>query len=432
MMYCRKKLLALMLALALCASVCPARAAEAPVTLRVLGDWFEDCTAFTAETGIQVQEAWRGDNMMETLSVMMVTGSSEADLICGPGRVLLDTLAKKDFYTDLSQDPALAALAEEWYPFVREGMADGEAIMAWPLEVSPGLCTYDERLFEAAGLTFPSTWEELLEVLPRLVSSDAFLDEENVVFDTKFYQKDEMICMLTQEYLLAQYGEEKVTLDTPVYRALAERILEEVPDEDPFPNLEGNANQAILFGMGAQGPTNNLALPFSFADRPSGVEADVTVLVVNPKSRHLEEALALVRYLAGKRGEESRDYFIYTSLTEPFVNPRVEKSLAKYQLELAAEEAREVKPEEEKDHETSLEALRTIIARAEQNRYLVTREAIASYAQYQDRIKILRNEEFLWSEELQTMMKQLTDGKLSLDAFIQKAEMYFYMVAEEK
>lgn len=57
---------------------------------------------------------------------------------------------------------------------------------------------------------------------------------------------------------------------------------------------------------------------------------------------------------------------------------------------------------------------------------------MACYAQYQDRIKILRNEEFLWSEELQLMMKQLTDGNLSLDAFIQKAEMYFYMVAEEK
>ncbi len=430
-MYCWKKLLALALVLALCASVCPALAVEAPVTLHILGDWFEDCTDFTAKTGIRVEEGWLGEGLMETLSAMMVKGSSEADLVCAPARVLMDVLAKKDFYTDLSKDPTLAALAEEWYPFVREGVSDGEAIVAWPLEVHPWLCSYDERLFEAAGLTFPSTWGELLDVLPKLVSSDAFLDDENVVFDIGHYQKDDMICKLTEQYLLAQYGEEKVTLDTPVYRALAERILKEVPDEDPFPNPEGDANRAILFGRGSQGPTNNLEFPFSFADRPSGVRADAIVLVVNPKSAHLEEALSLVRYLAGTRGEDSKDYFIYASLTEPLVNPRVEKSLAKYQAELEAEEAREVKPEEQKDHETTLETLRTIIQRAEQNCYLVTKEGIASYAQYQDRLKILRNEEFLWGDDLKAMMKQLTDGKLSLDGFIQKAEMYFYMVAEE-
>jgi len=432
MMYFQKKLLALMLVLALCASVCPAMAEESPVTLHVLGDWLEDCTAFTAETGIQVEESWRQDGLMETLSVMMVTGSSEADLICGPARVLLDALAKKDFYTDLSKDPALSALAEEWYPFVREGMADGEAIMAWPLSVSPYLYDYDNDLFEAAGLTFPSTWEELMDVLPKLVSSDAFLDDDNVVFDLCHYEKNDMLLMMTQKYLLAQYGEEKVTLDTPVYRALAERILKEVPDVDPFPNLEGYFNQAINFGHSTLGPTDDLQLPFGFGDRVGSVQADAIVLVVNPKSEHLEEALYLVRYLAGKRGEKSKDYFIYASLTEPFVNSYVEKKLAEYEAELAAEEAREVKPEEQKDHETELDKLRRYIQNAKDNFYTVTEEDVASYAQYQNRIKILRNEEFLWSEELQTMMKQLTDGKLSLDAFIQKAEMYFYMVAEEK
>ncbi len=431
MMYCWKKLLALALVLALCASVCPALAEEAPVTLHILGDWFEDCTDFTAKTGIRVEEGWRGEDMMETLSAIMVMGSSEADLFCAPARVLMDTLAKKDFYTDLSKDPTLAALAEEWYPFVREGVSDGEAIVAWPLEVSPHLGEYNKRLFEAAGLTYPATWEELLDVLPKLVSSDAFLDGDNVVFDVCHYEKIDMISKMTEQYLLAQYGEEKVTLDTPVYRALAERILKEVPDEDPFPNEEGCSDVAIRFACGAQGPTDDFELPFSFGDRVSGIQADAIVLVVNPKSEHMEEALSLVRYLAQKRGENSEDYFIYASLTEPFVNSYAEKNLAEYRAELAAEEAREVKPEEQKDHEAELDKLRGYIRYAEENFYTVTKEDIACYVGYQDRIKILRNEEFLWSDELILMMKQLTDGKLSLDGFIEKAEMYFYMVAEE-
>ncbi len=431
-MCCLKKLLALLMVLTLCPGVCPALAEEAPVTLHILGDWSEDCTAFTAQTGIQVEASWPEGGLMEALSVMMVTGSSSADLICGPARMLLDALGKKDFYTDLSRDPALADLAEEWYPFVREGMSDGEAIMAWPLNVRPYFFSYDEQIFEAAGLTYPATWEELMNLLPELVSSDAFLDGDNVVFDLCRYQKDRMICTMTQEYLLAQYGEERVTLDTPTYRALAERILKEVPDEDPFPNPEGEANTAINLGIGTSGPTDDLELPFGFSDRVGGVQADAAVLIVNPKSEHLEEALSLVRYLAQKRGEDSSDYYIYASLTEPFANPLVDTWIANYQAQLQAEEAREVKPEEQKDHETMLDALHKAILDCEQNRYTVTAEDVAYYAKYQDQIKILRNEEFLWSEELQTMMKQLTDGKLSLDAFIQKAEMYFYMVDEEK
>lgn len=423
-------LLCLMLALPVMAT-----GAEAPA-ITTLGYGSRYSAAFTQQTGIAVKELLpRGGEAFDRLITAMLTKDDSVDLFGFYAREGLRQVKQKGFYTDLSQSRVLADASRELFPALQKAaMKDGE-IAAWPVATMAlfmGLEDDDEDgVMKRGALPIPQTWDDALDLVQQLEKEDYFYETGGAPFDQWNYCQAEMLKCLVQEYLLHQTaGGQALSFDTPVFRRLAQRILSQVPRENPYIRLEGY--EPTLFNtVGSNVDWGTYHLPLRIdRDGPTHVVLRTRVFILNPYSKNKEAALRYLAFLAQKRTPE--DYGLYATLNEPIVN---QEAYARWEAAAAALMAAKQAAVDEADrlhHAQRLHQMEEELRLLAQERYRVSQASIDTYHCFARHFVVLEDALILYNEKLGGMVDRLVEGGLSLEGFIREASDYIRLASLEQ
>ena len=221
----------------------------------------------------------------------------------------------------------------------------------------------------------------------------------------------------------------EITFDTEDFRRLAEKILDTVPLEDPYPRTDGYEDALFCTSYSNLIRATQLAPLRISAEEATRINASFRVLIINPYSPHKDEALRYIEYMATKRTAE--DYFIYESMNQPMINQATLQQLEMTDQKIA--DAQDAIPDPSKERErlallSQLEQERQFL---ESELYIVSAKDIQSYAMLSQDFVILENSELLYNDRIEALVSQVAQGAISLDQFIDKADAYVQMVIQE-
>ena len=412
---------------------CTAAGDAAEQALCVMGVSSRFDNGFTASSGISLNRYENaGMDVMQHMSEALASGDTTVDIYGFLTKDGLQTVKQKGMYTDLSQSAVLTEQIGRLYPSLATVLYDQNSIVAWPLDVQPLLRMLDEEsLLRQYGIEAPSTFDELLDILPDVFDSGMITENNLRLFDTLNYTQKDLLNYLMRQYLFVQQKNgATLSFDQPVFRRLAQRILAEVPQKDPFPEATGE--ESALFILTAVSPAiqEGLLPPLKLSqDSAPAVETWMKVAVVNPFSRHKEQALRYLEYIATQKDENSYTYD--ASLTQPYPSSAMLDEIATLTKKLNAEKQREVEPTLEKQHTEAIAQLETQLKQDQEHQNLVTETAIENYHVLATMFVVSENSLIQYDNSLDSFTDQLLAGHLTLDGFIRACDQHIQMIYAE-
>jgi len=153
-------------------------AMAADTTITVLGTWggqeadtFQAMTdAFTAKTGIKVQfEATRD---LDAVLTTRVQAGNPPDIAVLPNPGKLYELAKAGKLVDLSKVLDMKAYAKNYSQGWKDlGSVDGKLYGLFVKAAIKGLVWYDPKNVKAAGITLPTTWDQMIATSKQIAAT---------------------------------------------------------------------------------------------------------------------------------------------------------------------------------------------------------------------------------------------------------------------
>lgn len=389
-------------------------------------------SGFTQQNKIAVElrEPQEGD-IMEDISRTLSTRDGSVDVFSFWTEEGLQAVKEKGFYVNLNDSEVLYGAYRELYPNIAKPLMKGADLVAWPVRIQPSLRMEDTVFLETCNLSSPKTWDDLLDLMPKLIACDKFLESGCVPFGSLSYDRASVFEFFVQQYIFSEQSKQAVmTFDTDVFREIAGRILTEVPVQDPFPRMDGTEGSVIQLESVSNIINKDQLAPLKIEkEAPAGIYASVQVLVINPYSNHKAEALSYLEYMASKRTVE--DYALYASMNEPLYNASVLDKLETARGALAQEEGKVVPDDQKSDHERKLQALQNEISAFEEDLYIVPQEAIAKYQVFAKQMTVLENAFILYNQNLASLCNRVSQGNITLDEFIHLANQFVQMVYAE-
>jgi len=292
-------------------------------------------TAFTASTGIALASFNTPDmSVMEHMSFALASRDGTVDIYGFLTRDGLKTIKEKGMFTTLSQSAVLTKSAQSLYPVLNDAICYEGQIVAWPIVIQPILHDEEKGILAQYGLSSPETFDELMDILPKLVEENILAENGLRVFDTIACTKEGLLKYFIDQYLFAQQKDGKqISFDTELFRHIAGRILAEAPDVDPALSDTGEESPLFVLGSVAGRISEDLLPPFRLSEEDAAIETMVGVAVVNPFSPHREEAIRYLEFISAQRDEES--YVFFADMQEPWPSRYAQDEL--YHLSQALE-----------------------------------------------------------------------------------------------
>ncbi len=271
----------------------------------------------------------------------------------------------------------------------------------------------------------------MLDVIQKLEELDFNASETFVPFGAWNYTQEDMMVYLLRQYLINVYtAEGTMSFDTPVFRHLAQRILNEVPKDNRYPRQD-EYDGVLISGLNSSIILEGVLPPIKITpDAPAKIYTWTKVFVVNPYSGNKDAAIQYLEYLATKQTAE--DSALYQSMNQPMLNPFLMTQLASEQARLASLLAREVPQEEKQAHADEVAFLKENIQHLNENRYLITQRGIAEYQGYAPLLVVLEDALIMYNEKLAEQSSLMINGGITLDEFIKQADDYIRLVRLER
>lgn len=381
-------------------------------------------TAFTLDTGIAVKssEMSAADILNAKNGDVDIIGFRPAD------DPTLRVVKNKGYFVDLNQSEALKSFGERMYPSLSKHLytEDGKLVGLFD-GIDPIFFGCEDYLLEENGLSVPQTYGEMLDQVKALDDAGVF-GESYMPFDFFEYSRYSVAREVMQRFMLEQevLGN-KLDFDNDELRALLEKIVKELPSESPYPY----ADMPVYYGVGYGGLPEVLEQPCMRIgpSSPITLECYATVLIVNPYSKHQAEAMQYLEYILTRyyRNFNDFEYYMFADMTEPVISEYAIERLEEIKVrleELATMEA----TVEVKDTIANLEQERTYL---EEHPYSTSPEQIANWQELVKYVAIPEDTLFS-SEQLDTLVRRLTDGNLPVDDFLRECNKYVQMVYMER
>jgi ABC-type glycerol-3-phosphate transport system substrate-binding protein len=409
-------------------------ALEKPLgSVSVLGHRTQYSQDFTQKTGIAVQEISVGDKtVMQWMAEAMVTQDASVDLFTFESSEGLQTIKDKRFFADLSQSEVLRAGLDRLYPAFSQAVINQERqIVAWPIVGMPSFrMAFDQEALDY-GVQTPATWDEMLDAIQALAELDFFANETYVPFGAWTYTQEDMMAYLQRDYLINIYAADgDLSFDTPIFRHLAQRILDEVPKENLYPRRD-EYDGVLISGINSGVILEGMLPPMKIAPQmPAKIHTWTKVFVLNPYAEHKEEAIQYLEYLATKQTAE--DSALYRSMNQPIPDFGVQAQLKSAREELAAVKEQQASEKEKQAYEDRIALLEIKINGLYLNRYLITQKAIDEYQAFSSRLVVLEDALIMYNENLAKLSRLMVNDGISLDEFIRQADSYIQLVRMER
>lgn len=398
---------------------------EALIVSDTYGIRAEYSNQYRMQTGIQIQSRDDVD-----VSQALLTQDGTVDIFIIPTRAGLANIKKGHYYTGLNGSDVLMAQTETMYGAVRDALFDGETLMAWPVWacVSLGSSEKKEQL-EALGYAYPTTFDEYLDVAKALRESD-WWDDVNYQISGRymFCQEEQLMYLITRYLLEAEASGVTPDFDTDTFRRLTLRICAEVPREASLPSdiatsmldMESYAYETI---------SERMLPPMCIAPANQGAaELQMMVAIVNPYSDNQAEAVAFLEYLA-----QIRDAYSYILYELP---PMQDEATAEQVSELEAQRDALLQEaaaggENARDARGEAAALSAQIARLQSSAYIVSPEALETYAEIAQGYVVQETEALFDYDVLTRYIRMYLNDVVTLDEFIARLNEHITMQMEE-
>ncbi len=187
------------------------------------------------------------DSTTAAITQIMTTQDATVDMIGLRTDEGLSVIKQKGFYTALTSEALLNAFNELYTTVASPLLDDDGAIIAWPVFATPILMGVEKDLLEAYGFPVPQSFEEFLDLVPQISSTDLLQEEDCVLLSMLSYNRHDMFRYLVEQYVLSCYVQGKdVDFTDETFTRLAARVLTEVPEEDPSPSNEDGTSTPLF------------------------------------------------------------------------------------------------------------------------------------------------------------------------------------------
>jgi hypothetical protein len=389
---------------------------------------------FTNKTGINVNEVDRLYNSMaEEIATRLLSRDSNVDIFAVWSDDGFSAIKEKGYYTDLSQSSVLENASHELFPAFKAVITDGKSkIAAWPFFSYTHLMAEDKELLESYGFKAPANFSELLDPFPKILQSGLLEDNDYIMFDTISCCRSDLLRLFVRQYIReAQMRGETPLFNDPAFLDTANRILDEMPEQDPVPRGEEGEESPlfILDNINNRLDEETHAPLAACAKSHPAVEVQLLLLFVNPYSNNKSEAIKYLEFLSNKRTTE--DYALFATMTEPAIDPAINKKYRETCQELKKEKALEKAEPDVPMHKEKILALQEEAEYLQKQQVIVSKKAIENYHSLSPYFVVMQNEDIAKSQGMNTLLSRLLDSNMSLNTFAQSADEYFRMVIAE-
>lgn len=418
---------------------------EPEVQLRVLGGVDEEVLqAFRQlHPEVEVMESY-GYLSPEDFAQQMVLQDSTYDIYCTDyTNIDFQNVMEKHYCVDLSGSEIIRAEVQAMVPEVSARVTEGERIYALPSYYEAAAPCYYASVLEGLGLTeadLPTTYDEFLDFVVWFDEYRESLPEPVYLFNHILVYRALVRMITTTQVDSCIRAGESITVDTPEYRALLERLtaLRPVIERCSWTGQHGFCDGEWLFEEGASVYGRNGLLPFfpviAAGDEPCA-EGAIGVAFINPYSQHQELALELLALEAENLSSRSR-VSLYPDANEPVLNEEwtTEAEAMQQQLEEKQALLAAADPEDVRDLQMEVDSILAYIEGMELTKYDLTEEQIQAYRARAYDIVIPETD---WMSILQgdftasSLMRRLEDGALSAGQFVDLFERELRMRYEE-
>lgn len=391
---------------------------------------------------------------------MIQSGDPSVDICVLPDTWNVWALIDKGFSLDLSPYPALNDRIKAMNPQVLAAVSRDGKVCALPVAMNVFGWSVRPELLEAAGYAMPATLQAFFEMQKDWDEEKAgeldftFASTAYDSYGLRLYPYVEMaVSMYITQYELPT---EPLSFDTPVFRQTLSAIeaLGYPPENvDEALNAVKDDMQLFevreaVFDLNDNNPLNvsevkayDKALIPPLPYEAGGVqraEALLFLALVNPYSRHLEEAITFLSYAAEQSATDAT-LTLYPHANDPILDQGVLKSLEEAQQEL--DKQQRLLEGADEAHQAEINAAiaqwQAVIDELMPRQYLVTAEAIAAYRALEPYLYIRRDSPY-WrttteiKAEIEDIIKRYAAGAIDGEGLIQALDQKFLLVYMEQ
>lgn len=377
----------------------------------------------------------------QSLQQAIVSRNDDIDLYIVSSDDLFWEVRSKGYAESLDSSSVLAQQAERLYPWIREALYHQNELIAWPLSADIEYWTINRSRWQELNLgDYPTTYEALFQLAEKWENELAEEHPDLCLFECP-EGLSSMVRMIVRQYLLEhESGNEPVSFDTEEFRVVMEAawanraVLSPCEGKNPlimtYPQYLGTGyNDADL--------VESYLPPKLTASSPRIARGTLELFILNPASKHKEEALMLLEYYA-QHLDMTVQYRMDAICQEP-VRPNGYEARQKTLLEEIEQLRQQLLISEDAQQSSALEeTIQTKQLAYEKgcaSDWLISAEDIAIYHEIAQYVTvplqtIYPSDSSSQAQTLNELIEQYVAGRLNLDQLIQqldeKAQMMYY------
>lgn len=221
----------------------------------------------------------------------MITGSDNIDIYMLSDINLLATIYSKEYGVDMSGDETLNAAVKDMYPPFQNLFLQNNAVYAIPQSIYIATMGYDSGFFEGFGLDTPNNYSELLDLAQLWL--EVYADEHPEAYFDPFSNGVELIRLLERYADECTGNRQEIIYERPDMVDILERYLK-ISSAYKESRIYGSYDMHAfnVIDVPHIGQFTYLPLSVRKGNKPviSGSDMELKYFVVNPHSKHQEEA----------------------------------------------------------------------------------------------------------------------------------------------
>lgn len=395
----------------------------------------------------------------QELGQAMVSGENEIDIFhVSLSYMDFQRLMEKGYCYDLSGSEKLSALAAQFYPVLSKEITLDGKLYGMPVDFYVSTWSVSSALEKKLKLECPKTLVELCQFLNDWAEKGYY--EEYT--DYQPFEEGELRNMVISQALsmyidYMQATGQTLKLDTPEFREIMTAAAAvDVSDYEIQVNWEDDDSVNELFNKTGLfqnyqylSVRNNMRFsqeedydtysPMLLTlteNTPLCLSAQVEVMFINPRSKHLDAALRYLE-LYMENIEPSMLAMMCPDKNDPIENPHFEETVKIYRNNIdRVKKALETCKEEDKAaYQEQLENYEGYYKDWErEGKYSATAESIAAYRAYDSYFFVRKTNAFYSSgrdDSLSNLLSRFLDGQLPLEQFIQEFDAKLRLMQNE-
>ncbi len=297
-----------------------------------------------------------------------ISQDCDVDLFLLDSDDLYKKFINKEYEASLNNSSTLTERSSHFYPWLRQAVYDRDTLAAWPISVDVEYWTVNTTAWEKLKLgDYPVTWQEMLSLLSDWNDSEYAFNHPELCFLESVDGYPGIVNMVIRQYLL-EYEKtgQLVDFNTPEFREALQLLMKSgasIEETGGSMPLIMTYPQYLGVGYNDSDVVESCLPPALTAGSERQIRATAQLLVINRSSKHYEEALSFLEFMA-EHTDTVMQYKMYENLTST-VRPD-DYELEQEQLQEEITSLQELLERTNEDSEEDLEQIQEQIQIREQ------------------------------------------------------------------